>query len=133
MPRDGFYFRSKWSISQQGVDFAVEGHFRSPFRSCEMRLEGCEITLVCQGVVSQLREFLQKLRNHFLAKGLFRSQALISQRASWGYEIILQPMAIFVGASFGLRNLADHEFSQSPELILTPRDLPLISLQFLLN
>ena len=39
MPRDGFYFRSRWSISQQEADFTADGHFRNPFRSCEM---GCE-------------------------------------------------------------------------------------------
>ena len=60
------------------------------------------------------------LRNHFAAKGPFRSQALISQRASWGCEIISQPMAIFVGAFFGLRNFADHEFPLAFELLLAP-------------
>ena len=37
MPRDGFNFRSGEAISQQRGIFAVEGHFHSPFRSCEMR------------------------------------------------------------------------------------------------
>ena len=37
MPKDGFNFRSGKVISQQGVDFAAEEHFRSPFRSYEMR------------------------------------------------------------------------------------------------
>ena len=59
MPRDGFYFRSIWSISQQGMDFAVNEHFRSLFRSYEMRVEGYEMALVCQGVVSQLRNHLR--------------------------------------------------------------------------
>ena len=54
MPRDGFNFRSWGSISQRKVDFAAEGHFRSPFYSCEMRSGGCEMALVCQRVVSQL-------------------------------------------------------------------------------
>ncbi|WKA08984.1 hypothetical protein VitviT2T_026663 [Vitis vinifera] len=51
--------RSLEVISQHGlqlwVDFVEERHFRSPFRSCKMRLEGFEMALVCQGVVSQLR------------------------------------------------------------------------------
>ena len=55
MPRDGFNFRSGEAISQQRGIFAVEGHFRSPFRNCEMRSGGCEMALVCQRVVSQLR------------------------------------------------------------------------------
>ena len=62
------------------------------------------------------------LGNHFIAKGRFRNQALI-----------LQPRAIFEDASFGLRNLVDHGFSLVLELLLTPRDLPSTSLQFLLN
>ncbi|WKA04802.1 hypothetical protein VitviT2T_022807 [Vitis vinifera] len=45
--------------SQRRVDFTEERHFRSPFRSCEMRVEGCEMALVCQGVVSQLRNHLR--------------------------------------------------------------------------
>ena len=84
------------------------------------------MTLVCQEDVSQLLKFSQRVamgvQNDFAAKGLFRSQALISQQ-----------MTIFVGASFGLRNFADHEFSLALELLLTPRDLPSISLQLLLN
>ena len=59
MPRDGFYFRSRWSISQQEADFTADGHFRSPFCNCEMRVEGCEMALVCQGVVLQLRNHLR--------------------------------------------------------------------------
>ena len=55
MPRDGWSFRSGEAISQQGVNFAAERHFRSPFHSCEMsRGGGCEMALVCQGGVSQL-------------------------------------------------------------------------------
>ena len=143
MPRDDFNFRSGEAISQQKGIFAVEGHFRSPFcspfRNCEIRSggcemalvcqgvvlqlrnplrngamavkmgfsrlwgfrrafrsyemrRGCEMALVCQGVVSQLRKFSQResmgLRNHFAANGRFRSQGLISQRASWGCKII---------------------------------------------
>ena len=98
---------------------------------------GCEMALVCQWGVSQLWKFLWRgcigLGNHFTAKGRFRSQALISLRAYWGYKIISQPRAIFIGASFGLRNFVDHGFFLAFELLLIPRDLPSISLQFLLN
>ena len=52
--------------------FLAEGHFRS----CEMGLGGCEMALVCQGGVSQLRKF--------------------SQRGVWGCEIISQRMAVFI-------------------------------------
>ena len=99
------HFRSPKVISQPKAIFAAKGHFRkpfrSPFRSCEMGVWGCEMALVCQGSVSQLRIFSQGvaigLRNHFAAEGHFPSQPLISQQ-----------MAIFVGAYFGLRNFADH-------------------------
>ena len=57
MPMDGFNFRSGEVISQQRGIFAVRGHFRSPFRSYEIR-GGCEMALVCQRVVSQLRNLL---------------------------------------------------------------------------
>ena len=39
---DGFNFRSGEAISQQKGIFAVEGHFRSLFRSCEMRGEAAK-------------------------------------------------------------------------------------------
>ena len=51
-------------ISQRRPIFTAKGHFRSPFRSCEMRGWGCEMALVCQRGVSQ--GFLQ-LRNGALA------------------------------------------------------------------
>ena len=43
MPRDAFHFRSRWPISQRGVDFAKERHFSNLFHSCKMRVEGCEM------------------------------------------------------------------------------------------
>ena len=63
------HFRSTWRI-WQGVamglrnHFAAGCHFRSPFRSCKMGLGGCEMALVCQRGVSQLRN---TLRNGALA------------------------------------------------------------------
>ena len=63
-----------------------------------------------------------RLRNHFVANRCFHSQALISQ-----------PKAIFVGGSFRLRNLTDHECSLAPKLLLTYKDLLFLSLQFLLQ
>ena len=136
-------FAAKGQFRSQGhfhSHFAAKGGFRrpfcSPFRSCEMGLEGCEMALVCQWGISQLRKFSQGLamglRNVFAAKGHFRSHSLISQWAPCGCEIISQPRAIFVRAPFGLRNFADHGFFLAFELLLIPRDLPSISLQFLL-
>ena len=53
--------------SQLGGDFATwfaaKEHFRSPFRSCEMRGWSCEMALVCQGVVSQLRNTVRNFRS----------------------------------------------------------------------
>ena len=114
MPRDDFYFHSRWSISQQEVDFAVDGHFRSPFRSCEMRVEGCEMALVCQGVVLQLRNHLRNggaaakigvfrcggfrkafgncemrleaTKWHSCVKGVFCNYENFRKGGAWGYE-----------------------------------------------
>ena len=69
--------KGRFLFSQQMVDFTVrggfwkDGHFRSPFCSCEMRVEGCEMALMCQGVVSQL---WNHLRNEGAAAkiGIFR-------------------------------------------------------------
>ena len=69
MLRDGFNFHSREAISQQRGIFVVEGHFRNPFRSCEM-------ALVCQMVVSQLRN---PLRNGSLA-------AKIGVLKLWGFR-----------------------------------------------
>ena len=48
-----------------------------PFRSCEMSVRGCEMALMCQRGVSQLRKFSQRggvgLRNNFTAKWHFCS------------------------------------------------------------
>ena len=106
------HFRSEGAFlqpnSQPKGDFAANGHFHS----CEIVVWGCEMALVCQRRVSQLRKFSQGvamgLRNHFVAEGHFRSQPLISLRAPCGCKIISQQMAIFAGAYFGLRNFADH-------------------------
>ena len=117
MPRDGFNFRSRGAFSQPISQLRNEGGLRN----------GTRVAMRC---------FAERV--HEAVKS-FRSQGAISQwrldfaAASWGYEIISQPRAIFAGASFGLRNFADHEFFLAFELLLTPRDLPSISLQFLLN
>ena len=47
------------AFSQRGIDFAEEGNFCSPFHSCEMGVWRCEVALVCQRVVSQLRNTLR--------------------------------------------------------------------------
>ena len=53
--------------SQLGGHFAAKEHFHrpfhSPFHSCEMRGWICEMALVCQGVVSQLRNTLRNFRS----------------------------------------------------------------------
>ena len=54
---------------------------------------GCEMALVCQRCVSQLRKFSQGvglgLRNDFVEEDFFRSETSISQRIVLGCEIIL--------------------------------------------
>ena len=94
-------FRSQKAFLQPRRNFAAKCHFRSPCRSCETGVQHCEMTLVCQRVISQLRKF--------------------SQRGIGGYETISQWEAIFearlggpfsqTGALFRLRNFADHAFS----------------------
>ena len=71
-------------FSQQMVDFAADGHFHSPFCSCEMMVEGYEMALVCQGVASQLRNHL---RNGGAAAkiGVFRCREF--RRAFCNYEM----------------------------------------------
>ena len=106
------------------MDFAADENFRSLFRSCEMRVEGYEMPLVCQGVVSQLRNHLRnggvaakmgvfrcggfcrafhscEMRGgaakwHSCAKGVFRSCENFHKGGAWGYEIISQPRGVFV-------------------------------------
>ena len=53
------------AISQPRSIFAGWRHFRSPFRSFQMGLGGCEMVLVCQGVVSQLWNILRNFRSSF--------------------------------------------------------------------
>nr|CAN74739.1 hypothetical protein VITISV_040898 [Vitis vinifera] len=85
-----FNFRRGGSISQRRGIFAGKGHFRNPFRSCEMRpfhsyeigVGGCEMALVCQEVVSQLRKF--------------------SQRGAWGCEMIFAAKCRFRNGLFGV-------------------------------
>ena len=57
------------AISQPRSIFAGWRHFRSPFRSFQMGLGGCEMVLVCQGVVSQLWNTLRNFASgfHFVA------------------------------------------------------------------
>ena len=64
--------------------FAAEGHFRSPFRSYEMKSEGRERALVCQGLVSQLRN---PLRNGAMAVKMGFSRLWGFRRAFRSYEM----------------------------------------------
>ena len=52
-------------ISQPRSIFAGWRHFRSPFCSSRMRGWSCEMALVCQRVVSQLRNTLRNFRSSF--------------------------------------------------------------------
>ena len=47
------------AISKLGDHFAAKWHFRKPFRSCEMSVWGFQMALVCQRVVSQLRNTIR--------------------------------------------------------------------------
>ena len=88
------------------------------------------MALVCYGGVSQLQKFSQRVIGG--CEIILQRETIFTVMLG-DCEIISQPRAIFAGASFGLRNLTDHGFSLAPELLLTLRDLPSISLQFLLN
>nr|CAN75853.1 hypothetical protein VITISV_025387 [Vitis vinifera] len=83
------------SFQMRRADFAAEGrfrnkrHFRNPFRSCEMRglrNEGRRLRNGTRVLIGGFAEGAMRLRNHFTAKGLFRSGGLISQRLPWGCE-----------------------------------------------
>ena len=122
MPRDGWSFRRGEAFSKQGANFTVERRFRKPFRSCEMKGGGCEMALVCQGVVSQLQnqlrngamdgklEFLRlwgfrrafrscemkgAVKWHSCAKGVFRSCEIFHRGWLWGCKMISQWRALF--------------------------------------
>ena len=103
-----------------------------PFRSCEMSVRGFQMALVCQRVVSQLRNTLRNgafaakigdfmlwgFRSHFAAakwgycaakwhscaKGVFRSCENFRRGGVWGCEIILQQSDDFATNLLGLRN-----------------------------
>ena len=101
-----------------------------PFCSCEMRVGGCEMALVCQEVFSQLRKFSQS--------GAWGCEMLSQQSGDFaggyfGCEIISQPRAIFAEASFGCKISQAMNFSLLLNSFLAPRDLPSFSLQFLLH
>ena len=119
-------------ISQPNAIFATKGHFRSPFRSCEIGLLCCKMVLVCQRSVSQLRNTLRNgalaakigdftlwgFRNHFAAakwgycaakwhscaKGVFRSCENFRRGGVWGCEIISQPQGTYCEIRGSLRN-----------------------------
>ena len=80
---------------------------------------------ISQGVAMGLRKSFRSQR------GVSQLQKF-SQREAWGCEMISQQSSDFAEASFRLRNLADHYFSPVFTLFLAPKDLPSISLQFLL-
>ena len=107
--------------------------FRRAFRSYEMRLEAAKWRSCAKGVFCSCENFHR--RGHGATKS-FRSQGAFLQPSpdfATGFLGISQPRAIFAGASFGLPNLADHGFSLALEFLLTPKDLPSISSQFLLH
>ena len=110
------HFRSPKVISQPKAIFAAKGHFRkpfrSPFRSCEMGVWGCEMALVCQGGSSQLRKF--------------------SQMVLGGCETISQRGGDFHSGSLLLPNFAAHALSLLFELLLIPKFLLSPFLTFLL-
>ena len=128
MPRDAFHFRSRGAISQGGwisQRGAFSEPFRSPFRSCEMRVRSCKMALMCQGMVSQpfrsyeMREGICEMA--LVCQRVISQLRKFSQRGIGGYETISQWEAIFearlggpfsqTGALFRLRNFADHAFS----------------------
>ena len=59
MPRVVLIFRRGGRISQRRGIFVEEAPFRSPFCSCEIGLLCCEVALVCQRGVLQLRNTLR--------------------------------------------------------------------------
>nr|CAN60793.1 hypothetical protein VITISV_015830 [Vitis vinifera] len=74
---------AKWGFSYENWNFKALG-ISQPISQLRNEVGGCEMALVCQGVVSQLRKF--------------------SQRGAWGCEIISQPKLDFAACFLGLRN-----------------------------
>ena len=116
-------------ISQQKSIFVEESPFRSPFRSCEIGLLCCEMALVCQRGVSQLRNTLRNwamaakigdftlwgFRSHFAAakwsycaakwhscaKRWFRSCENFRRGGQLGCEMVSQQSGFFAATSWG--------------------------------
>ena len=72
-------------ISQQKGDFAANGGFRRPFRSCKMELECCERAHVCLEGVLPLWNFSQgRLVATKFGFGGFRSSFHSCEMNFWG-------------------------------------------------
>ena len=131
---------------QQGCGFRVcalkdfkAWRISQPFRSCEMSVRGCEMALVCQRVVSQLRNTLRNralaakigdftlwgFRSHFAAakwsycaakwhtsaKRWFRSCENFRRGGNWAAKSFRSKVAFSQGAIFGC------EISQTTEFL----------------
>ena len=72
---------AKWGFGCENWIFYALG-ISQPFQSHEIGVGGCEMALVCQEVVSQLRKF--------------------SQRGAWGYEMIFAAKCRFRNGLFGV-------------------------------
>nr|CAN62900.1 hypothetical protein VITISV_036725 [Vitis vinifera] len=126
------------------------------FRSCEMSVQGCEMALVCQRVVSQLRNTLQngssaaKWRSsrrggfaaakrvyelakwHSCAKGPLRSCENFHKGRLEAAKPFRSEGGNFRSGSLLLRNFAGHALSLLFELLLIPNFLLSTFLTFLL-
>ena len=78
------------SFSQERAYFVANGHFRRPFRSCEMRVWGCEMALVCpKGCFAAAKTFAGVglgLRNKFVKDASFRRGAIFAAKFSQAIE-----------------------------------------------
>ena len=99
VPKGGFTAAkppTKWVFGCENWSFKALG-ISQPISQLRNEGGGCEMALVCQGVVLQLRNFSQRrgmgLRNHFATKGRFRSQ--------WAFS---QPRPDFATCFLGLQN-----------------------------
>ena len=94
--------------------------FRNPFRSCEMRWGATKWHSCAKGVFRSCENFHKRgyrLRNNFATKGHFRSQPLILQRGPCVWEIILQQMVNFAGASLRLSQTSEFFLLLSSSLL----------------
>ena len=103
---------AKWGYGCENWRFHALG-ISQPFHSYEMELLCCEMALVCQEKVSQLRKFSQR---GVLGCEIISQHSGVFAAAPWGCEMISQRSGDFAGEIFGCEISQALNFSFAFEL-----------------